>query len=195
MPNCDFLAAGPDHKTILQFVVKELDCRIYELASEHNQSICRFRSIADFEQHYGITDWSRSAKNGLLLQLHPTKAGGRLVKKRIDFTPKIGGFRYDAEGWGLIQLYLESPRDRKLRASHTNHNSERRALAWEDTYPELGRVADWNWAEVTSVSRRLNRFIRGLAVDKSGSRYILPYAAHLEESGVVLDIARNWRNK
>src|SRR5262245_28966182 len=80
MPNCDFLAAGPDHKTILQFVVSELDCRVYELTSEHNQSLKEFRSIADFEERYRITNWSRSAKHGLRLQLHPTKAGGRLVK-------------------------------------------------------------------------------------------------------------------
>jgi hypothetical protein len=190
MPNCDFYAAGPDHQAILAFVVGQGDCRVFETASRPNQALREFRALADFEEYYAITDWSRATYGNLLLQLYPVKAGGKFVKERIDFKPKRSAeasFRYDAAGWGLIQLYLESPRDGRLCASHTNHNSEKRALAWESTYPRLGRVAEWNWAEVASASRRLNRFIHKMAVGKVGSRSVLAHAAQLEKSGVALD--------
>ncbi len=195
MPNCDFFAAGSDHLAILEFVLGQADCRVYESYSQFDQSLSEFRTIADFESCYSISDWSRSQpRQSILLQLCSANSLGRVLKRKISLDSrrcKGATFRYAAEGWGLIQLYLESPRKRSgqqwLEASHTNHNSEKRALAWESLNPELGPVSGWNWNAVTSFSRRLNRHIHKLAVAKNGSRVILPFAAQLHRSGLALD--------
>jgi hypothetical protein len=194
MPNCDFLAAGPDHRAVLEFVLGQADCRVYELYSEFDQPLFEFRTLADFEKHYSILDWNAlHSRQSMLLQLYPPNASGKFVKHRIALDSrrcKGATFRYESSGWGLIQLYLQSPIKRTgkqwLEASHTNHNSERRARAWESTYPELGPVSAWNWPVVTSFSRRLNRYIHKLAVAKIGSYAVLPFAAQLKKSGIPL---------
>jgi hypothetical protein len=189
MPNCDFFAAGTDHKAVLEFVLSQGDSDVYELSSRDNQPLRSFRSLADLEEHYSIADWNQEATPGFLLQLHPHGSNGRFVASRTDFEPDDEGgatFQYSAEGWGLVQLYLQTPHAGRLGNSHTNHNSFKRAAAWAGTRPELGNPADWDWDCVTAFSRRLNRFIRSLAVAKTGSRVILPHAAKLQAEGVEL---------
>jgi hypothetical protein len=62
-----------------------------------------------------------------------------------------------------------------------------RALKWEPIYIDrLGSVDAWDWREVERISGRLSRFIRKLAVDKSGSRVILPSAARMLSEGATL---------
>lgn len=105
--------------------------------------------------------------------------------RRYELNPGALGdatFRFACEGWGLIQLFLRTPRDGQLPVSHTNHNSAARARAWAPTYPELGDPDLWDWRQVARASRRLNRHIQGLAVAKDGSRPVLPaaYASGLE---------------
>jgi len=100
-----------------------------------------------------------------------------------------GTFQYKTSGWGLVQLYLEPPRDRRLRPSHTNHNSEKRALAWEQMYPALGPVAEWNWSAVSRWSRRLNGYIQKCGVDKLYRRAVLPEAKRLSQHAHQLAMA------
>jgi len=189
MPNCDFYAAGMDHRAILDFLLTRGECDIYELASRFEQPLRRFRALDDFEEHFAIADWRAGSSVSMLLQLHAHGSGPPFLARRVDLNPESCGgatFRYSAEGWGLVQLYLERPRASGLRNSHTNHNSEKRAAAWSDTLARLGSPADWDFARVSSFSGRLNRFIRSLAVGKSGARVILPQAAALQARGVVL---------
>jgi hypothetical protein len=189
MPNCDFYAAGTDHQAILQFLLSRGDCDFYELYSRFDQPLRQFHSLSDFEQHYSIADWKEGANESILLQLHPHGANGHVATRRIDLNPDAcppATFRYACEGWGLVQLYLEPLKDGSLRPSHTNHNSERRAKAWSDAVHDVDDPAGWDWPRVTSFSRRLNRFIRSLAVAKAASRVILPHAAELQRLGVKL---------
>ena len=187
MPNCDYFAAGTDHKAVLEFVLSHGDADVYELASRFDRPLRQFRSIADFEEHFSISDWSRGGTEDILLQLHPHGANGRFVALRTDFDPEDGDgakFQFSAEGWGLVQLYLAMPRAGRLGNSHTNHNSFKRAAAWAGSHPELGDPAAWDWECVTAFSRRLNRFIRNQAIAKTGSRVILPQAAKLQAEGI-----------
>jgi hypothetical protein len=189
MPNCDFYAGPLDHRTVLEFVLSRGDCDIYELYSRFDEPLQQFQSLEDFVAHFKIRDWKLGARESILLNLYPHDADGRVFRRRITLdSKKCGGakFRYTVEGWGLVQLYLEPLKAGQLCASHTNHNSEKRATAWFDTIFDLGDPANWNWARVNSFSRRLNRFIRGLAAAKTGSRVILPHAAELEKQGIKL---------
>jgi len=187
MPNCDFYAAGTDHRAVLEFVLSQGAADIYELASRFDQPLRRFRSLADFEEHFSISEWTLGAAEPIHLQLHPRGAKGNFLARRIDLNPKSckgATCRYEARGWGLVQLYLEPPRNGRLENSHTNHNSQERAIAWATTARDLGDPSDWDWEGVASFSCRLNRFIRSLAVAKTGSRVILAQAAALQKQGV-----------
>jgi hypothetical protein len=97
-------------------------------------------------------------------------------------------FRYNADGWGLVQLYLGTlpEGDTRLEDSHTNHNTLKRAQTWSGTVPELGDVDAWAFSKITSFSSRLNREIRKRGVAKAGSRVVLPGALKLWDIGVAL---------
>ena len=189
MPNCDFYAAGTDHKAVLEFILSQGNSDIYELSSRFDKKLRQFQSLAAFEEHFSIADWETGAAETIHLQLYPHGAGGSFSSRRIDLNPsRCAGatFRYEAQGWGLVQLYLEPPRNGWLGVSHTNHNSPQRAAAWSDTIRDLGDPSAWNWQLVGSFSRCLNRFIHSIAVAKAGSRVILPYAAELQKQGVQI---------
>lgn len=185
MPNCDFYALAADCAAVLGFVFEQPGWTLVELASVPDQKLRTFRSTAEVRAAYPV------GKRETHFQLHAPEMKGRVIARRINVNPgAVPGatHRYDAEGWGLIQLYFGAVRDGRLSRSHTNHNSLRRAQVWEPTVGGArDRVADWDFAAVTRISSRLNRFIRRLAVAKHGSVAILP-AAHLavEERRVAL---------
>jgi hypothetical protein len=180
MPNRNFFALGEDHRRVLDHVFSEGACRVFESYSPFDAELAEFKSVADIEARYGFHDWTASAREDLLLQLHPHAAAGKRVIQRIELIPrKCNGamFRYSCNGWGLVQLYLSNVHAGVLRPSHTNHNSAKRATAWSMTYPDLGPPEAWNWNEVTAFSRRLIRHIDKLAVAKIGAQRVLPQAA------------------
>ena len=182
MPNCDFYAVGQDQRAILEHLLSQGECEIFESYSRYDSELKQFQSLAEFEQHFSITDWHVGATETLYLQLYPRKAKGFLLKEKIALTPRScqgATFRYRMKGWGLIQLYLEPIRNGRCSHSHTNHNSRKRAEGWWSTIPSLGDPSDWDWKCVESFSRRLNGFIQKIAVCKEGSQLVLPMAAQL----------------
>ncbi len=184
MPNCDFYAAGEDFRGILEFVFAQPGWTLVELASVPDQPLQRFRAADLFLGAHDL------ARDGALLQLYSTDMGGGIIERHVEFDPGVVGDakgRTDSTGWGLIQLYLSGELDGRIGKSHTNHNSESRALQWEPIYEnELGLVSAWDWTAVARTSRRLNGYIRKMAVDKSGSRVILPHAAARVADGATL---------
>ena len=182
MPNCDFYAAGFDHREILTHLLSAGDCEIYPLSSEVEEDLRFFRNLGEIEKFF-------QSYQGMTFQLFPRGAGGKLLIRRVDFPEKPGRpatFRFEPGGWGLVQLYLEQPLDGFLSNSHTNHNSETRARNWAAAGPELGDPSLWMWSHIESFSRKLIRFIRSKAVGKIGSRVVLPGAEALVRAGVKL---------
>lgn len=88
--------------------------------------------------------------------------GGGIRTRRIELKGQCGngGFRFVAEGWGMISVYLPVADSASLTA-HVSANSERRALSWESTDLELSPVGSWNWKAVESHVRRLKRALKG----------------------------------
>ncbi|MBX3172403.1 MAG: hypothetical protein KF760_33675 [Candidatus Eremiobacteraeota bacterium] len=174
MPLCQFYAAAADHRAVLEVVFSLKGSSLWELASRHDQPLREFRHT---EEVLAAFDLNREGAN---FHLYHPSMGGRVHHKRVTFHPgAVPGatYRYDSVGWGLIQFYLRAPKNARLSPCHTNHNSEKRARAWQTTYAdELGEVQDWNWDAVQSLSSRLNRGIRKLGVAKFGTRPILPAA-------------------
>lgn len=175
MPNCDFYALPDDVRSVLEFVCAQPGWELHEAYSRPDKALLRFTAADAVLREYDIE------REGIGLMLSAPEMGGRGRERRIEFRPgAVEGamFRFAHEGWGLIQLQLVALRGANLRACHTNHNSEQRALAWVSTEAAaLGPVSDWDWKAVQRVSSRLNRFIRSQAKSKRGSRPILSRAA------------------
>lgn len=95
-----------------------------------------------------------------LFVVYPDMAGCA-SKKTIRLNPaKTDGhtFRYSWSGWGLIQVQL-SNRPAPNHESRIASSSEKRAIAWAHTYPELPAPSTWNWKAVASHTRRLKRVL------------------------------------
>lgn len=168
MPNCDFYALGPDCEAILDFVFSNRGWRLLEAYSDPDRDLRTFTSVDAVTSTFDLT------RESAHLMLYAPEMRGHVTSERINLKRGALGnatFRYSAKGWGLIQLLFEAPRQNKLAASHTNHNSQSRAERWAPTYPEDAEyVATWDWAAVRRVSGRLVRHIGGLCAAKVGSR-------------------------
>lgn len=175
MPNCTFYAYGDDHRVVIDYVLS-LPCDLYDMSPPPNTPIAPFKSISEIEHRFNIKDWSLGSHPNLVFQIYSHDAGGKIVEKKL-VAEDGATFSCKGEGWGLIQLYLGGIFREKLRESHTNHNTQKRATKWEQNYPELGDVNDWDFSAVTSLSRKLNRFIRKVAVRKTGSRVVMDSAS------------------
>lgn len=182
MPNCDFYAAGADYQLLLDFITSQTTCRVFELSSRPNRRVREFDGFAALE-----ASKERGTAWPPLLVLWPVSANANVRFRRVNVAAqgrRRAWWREEPEGWGLIQLYLSGPSGRSLAPSHTNHNTRARAQRWYATSPELGPISAWDFEAVARESARLNRFIRARAVDRLGSRPVLPGAQALFEVGV-----------
>ena len=182
MPNCDFYAVPDDWLQVVRFIFSNDGWILYEMSSLLDSEVRVFRSVDEVETLLGSDDES------YYFQLYSPDMGGSVHFRRITLNPDaVPGktFRYATEGWGLIQFYVSRIREGKLRPSHTNHFSVRAADKWAPINDDLGSPHDWNWEHITSISNRLNRYIRSLSVAKRGSRPILAGAQAALVSGEI----------
>jgi hypothetical protein len=181
MPNCDFYALQDDHKQVLEFVFSATECKVYEKDSEPGAEIRVFSNSSEVIEAYAASTHSM-----LLLNLYASCMGGDFKFRRIELDETrfgSGVYRYEAHGWGAIQLYLGRVKGNRLENSHTNHNSRQRAEAWATTIRDLGSPGTWNWEEVVRISDRINRFIRTRSIVSRGSRPVLTHAYEWAQRG------------
>ena len=179
MPNCDFYANIEDHKIILNKLFEENECEIYELSSKPEKSLKQFykteQVLNEFNQyHSNGKKWS-----SVNLQLYVLGSSPEFIPRKVMLNPeKCNGFkyRYNADNFGLVQLYLEAPNENVLSNSHTNHNTKKRAEKWATTKEEIHEVALCDFEKITKFSSKLNRMIRILSIGKLTSRPVLPGA-------------------
>jgi hypothetical protein len=116
----------------------------------------------------------------------------RIVRTDWEATKrKPVGWRSETIGWGLIDFHLEGWKENRITCSHTNHNTEKRVLAREEFYfDRLGPASAWDWKTITSISSKINRFIRKTAPAKSGPLPIMPAAYRMIGEGAAELIPR-----
>ncbi len=188
MPHLSFYAGASDIAPIVEYLLLEAKCTVYEAHSAPDTALRVFVTTASVVAAFG--DGSR----GMELAVYARTMKGAPLIERFELSPNaaLGKWRESISGWGLIQLQFGGIRDGKLAASDTNHNSEARARAWESTSPELGPVEAWDFHEVARISRRLNRYIARLACRKEGPRVVLPGAQALLDAGRVTTFGTSW---
>lgn len=67
-------------------------------------------------------------------------------------------------------------------------NSEKRALAWQETYfDSLGLASDWDWVQNRKLLNEVRYHIdKRLSIEKYESRSVLPGAINLRNAGYTL---------
>ena len=55
MPNCDFYATLADHEPLLEWLLAENTCAVYELSSICENPLCRFASAAEILREFERT--------------------------------------------------------------------------------------------------------------------------------------------
>jgi hypothetical protein len=181
MPNQDFYALGSDFSQVLNFVFEQPGWVLHELASVPDHPVRIFNSTESLFKAFRLGTAEHH------FQLYSPEMAGKVIHQKIIFNPgAVPGatHRYDTQGWGLIQLYFgRRKRDGGLTNSHTNHNSEKRAVNWASLAPELGNPSKWDWPAVARCSGRLNRFIKKCGVSKFNVRPVLADAQQAVEAG------------
>jgi len=189
MPNCDFYATPVDHESLLSWLFEEGACHVYELSSEFERPLQRFTSsaevIAQFDRQFATGEkWGC-----VYLLLYVLGAGPPFIPRRVSLNPEAcngATYRFAAEGWGLVQLYLESPTQHGLKNSHSNHFTQKGAAPWESLNSDQPGTDSWDFKRITSFSSRLNREIRKRSVAKLGSCPVLPDALRLWQAGAQM---------
>jgi hypothetical protein len=184
MPNCDYYALGGDFESILDFVFAQAGWELHELSSRPDQPVRVYSGTSQVRN-----DWVLG-EAACHFQLYSPELGGEPIHRKITFKPgAVAGasYRFATEGWGLIQLYFGCLRPQVgLSHSHTNHFSQKGAVAWSEGNASLGPADDWDWVAIAKASGHLNRYIRRLGVCKLDSRPILPGAQEAVRAGAEL---------
>lgn len=182
--NYDFFASKDDKIEVLDFIFNETDLQVHDLSSPFGEDIESYKSRSDITSKFDLDNKNQH------FQLWSPTHGGKVIVRKIVLDPKHcegHTFRFATEGCGLIQLYFNAIRKMELEASHLGHFNEKGARKWESYWENGDRVDDWNWTEIQKTSRKIQYHIRSrLSVAKIGSRGLLPGAATLQASGVVL---------
>jgi len=189
MPNCDWYATPTDNKPILDFIFEEKIFDVYENASEYKQPLKRFNSTQEVLAQFNNRYPNGKLWHSVYLQLYVKGSGPPFKATRISLKPqKCDGatYRYAAKGVGLIQFYIEKCEAGKLRNSHTNHNSKKRAEKWAGVAFDFNEVDRWDFDLINKVSSRLNRQIRKQQVAKFGPRVVFQQASELWKNGTEL---------
>lgn len=193
MPNLNFYALPADRVHIVDFILAQPGWHLYESYSVPGQPLRRFSSSDPMGRILERED------RDVLLELWTPEHGGDVRVRRINLTPEAAvslgsDHRFQLLGWGLIRIVFSPLRPgRGLSPSWTNHNSEKRAHAWSDTFTDMGSVLDWDWKAVARTSRRLNAHISRLAMSKVSATknhvaHILPAAHKAAAEGLPLSV-------
>ena len=145
-------------RAIAEAIFNERPSTVIEAYSAPQQELCLFQSSKEFCAHAQV---KRGSKDGSIhVAVHYPEMAGRIAHTFVSLDPlKCNGhtYRYRADGWGLIWVHLQL-RPTSLNSS-ISANSQKRALAWASTRPELDSPSTWDWPVVARHLTRLRRVL------------------------------------
>ena len=153
---------SPVNKERLEGLVESIfqnNATVYEAYSVPDNELRVFQTSSEVMRY--IDEVSNKKENLAYLSIHYPEAGGYINIKRINLIPekcKGAKVRYSAEGWGLIQFKLWF--NENSITCEIDVNSEKRALKWASTYPDLKSPDLWEWKEVQRQCQRLKRVLK-----------------------------------
>ncbi len=132
---------------------------VVEAYSELGCEPVTFRSPGTLADYIKL-EFSKPGGMAFFVVVYPDMKGC-LERERINLNPQCfpaNEFRYTVAGWGKISVQLY--RDEGIIPSRITANSEKRAMAWAPTYPELIGPDTWDWTAVECHVRRLQRILK-----------------------------------
>lgn len=147
---------------ILSSIYKEGNPVAFEADSEFGEEIKEFPLRDDLAKE--IQRLLNSGASFFQFALYYPESQGYMEKQRINLDPrKCDGhtFRFSVKGWGLIYLQFKV---KKLGLEcRVAVNTEKRAMSWRETYPELKEPALWQWKVVERNARRIILAVTNIA--------------------------------
>ena len=146
-------------RAISEAIFKDQPLTVIEAYSAFEKELCTFQSPVELCA-YALAKRDSTDGSVHVAVHYPDMAGG-LARTYLPLNPlKCNGhtYRYRVDGWGLVWVYLQ------LRPTSTGSfisaNSEKRALAWAATFPDLDPPSTWDWPAVARHLRRLRRSLK-----------------------------------
>ena len=181
----NFLADKNDKIEILEFIFRETDLLVFDFSSEPEKEIVEYKNVDEIITKFNLVDGDKFA---VTFNLWSPKHKWKINFRKVVLNPKYCDgktFRYETNGWGLIQLYFGGINRNGLNQSHIGHFNQRGALIKETENHLNGKILDWDWSEIEKSSRKLKYQIHNkLAIDKIGSVGILKAAREIENKGI-----------
>lgn len=147
---------------LLKAIFIGVEADVFSAYSEYGQPIQRFQDCTDLRK---FADTTLATPKGFLnLAVRYADSGPPARIREIALNPsKCSGHtvRYSADGWGLIQIQCDA-KNLPLLDCRIAVNSQKRAIAWRDNYPEMGDPGEWDWKVVEKHTRRLIRVLKKL---------------------------------
>ena len=148
---------------LLASIFLESGVDVYPAYSDLGEHILQFQ---DANEVHKFAKVNLFVPKGLLhLAIRYPNSGPAVQIQKISLNPdKCNGFtfRFSADGWGLIHVLCEAKTGTEINC-RISVNSPKRASHWQDTSPELGDPAEWDWPIVEKHARRLIRIIKKLS--------------------------------
>jgi hypothetical protein len=177
MANLDFYALRCDLRSLFEFLFAETDIVVFEMSSEFERDPRQFKALPELE-----TVFTLGAYRSGHLQIWSPSVMARPVIRRIELKVPGHSFRYEVEGAGLMQLYLDGQRDGIIYHTHFGHWNEAGARQ-RSVHP----ADDCDWGALATLSGRIQRNIRGrLCAAKLYARPILHEAFSAVQNGLGL---------
>lgn len=132
------------------------DVQVFESYSEMDEEIIEIKNHQEYLAYFQNSIYRN--KKHLAFGLYYKETKGFWQIRKIDLNPKYcegKTYRYQVEGWGIISIQLQlKEEDVECRIAV---NTERRAINWQNTHPELKSPNLWDWKEVESKVGKLIR--------------------------------------
>jgi hypothetical protein len=192
MARLDFFAVRDDQVSLIDFLFRETDVRIFDHYSEYDQKLREFFSVREIEAVYELGIDKYATGPCITLMLWSASVMSQLDIIRIELDPKwVEGhtFRYYIDGFGLMELCLSGVYERTITPSGFGNFSEQGAR-------KHGYTEGVNWDALKKLSNKIQYHIRRrLAVAKASSCMVLPAAFELAKASYVLKPHANgdWR--
>lgn len=128
---------------------------VSEAYSEYGKKIVYFSNASELIKY--VSDAKANNKLFLNLSVYFPETNGFVEEEKIKLDPKhCEGykFRYCVRGWGVIQFQLDFKKFPSIECRFAV-NTEKRANAWSENYPQLQSPSLWDWNLVEKRARRL----------------------------------------
>jgi hypothetical protein len=136
---------------------------VFHVYSAYGQPLYSFRTASELIAN--IESAFATGQKSFHFALHYPDTKGHVAERKITLDPKkCDGhtWRYTVEGWGLIQLHGDMRRASAIEC-RVAINTQKRAEAWANTYPDFRDPGLWDWGAVQRHAGRIIRKMKKIA--------------------------------